>query len=243
MKQEFYKKNAFTLLAELPDESVDLIFTDPPYWTLNKWRNMGTTTRLGGHYEAGKQSGWFETITEDELRDLLRECYRVLKRDRHAFIMCDGQTLKNVLGFVEAAGFNYYKPIVWDKVNQGMGYHLRNRHEFIVLLDKGKNRKPKNLSLPDIVKIPYVRGGYPTEKPVELPLFFIEQYANKDEIVLDPFFGSGSTLAAAKIAGCQYIGSDISEIAIEAATNKLAKTITKPIELRMAEPTQHGFSW
>ncbi len=209
MKQEVYQKNAFSLLAEIETESIDLIFTDPPYWTLNKWRNIGSTTRLGGHRDKSKQSGWFETITEEELWELLVECYRVLKRDRHAFIMCDGQTLKNVLGYVEEAGFNYYKPIVWDKVNQGMGYHLRSRHEFIVLLDKGKNRQPKNLGLPDIVSIPYVRGGYPTEKPVELPLFFIEQYARKGEMVLDPFFGSGSTLAAAKIAGCQYSGNFI----------------------------------
>lgn len=233
MRQELYQKNAFSLLAEIEDSSVDLIFTDPPYWTLNKWRNMGTTTRLGGHRDSEKQTGWFETISESELWELMLEFHRVLKKDRHCFIMCDGQTLKWILGYAEEAQFSYYKPIVWDKVNQGMGYHLRCRHEFVVMLDKGKNRQPKNLSLPDIVTIPMVRGGYPTEKPVELPEFFIEQYANKGELVLDPFAGSGSTLVAAKRQQCQFLGSDTSEEAIEVATNKLANQSLVVVERKV----------
>jgi site-specific DNA-methyltransferase (adenine-specific) len=225
MKQEIHQKDFQDLLADMPDNSVDLIFTDPAYWTLNKWRNVGTTTRLGGHRNADKQdeTKWFQTIDDAELFTLLCESYRVLKKDRHAFIMCDGQTLKNVLGYVEEAGFNYYKPLVWDKVNQGMGYHFRCRHEFIVMLDKGKNRKPKNLSLPDIITIPMIRGGYPTEKPVELPELFVEQFTNKGETVIDPFCGSGSTLVAARRRGCQFIGGDISEDAVKLSWENVLK--------------------
>ena len=210
------------LMKDIKDESVDLVFTDPPYWTLNKWCNVGTTTRLGGNKDKDKQEGWFETIDEEGLFRFMCECYRILKQNRHACIMCDGQTLKWVLGYAEEADFNYYKPIVWDKVYQGMGYHFRNRHEFVVVLDKGKNRKPKNLSLPDIVTIPMIRGGYPTEKPIELAEFFINQYTDENEYVFDGFIGADSTICAAKKLQRKAIGIDISDKAIRFTENRLS---------------------
>lgn len=211
-------------IKNMSDKSVDLIFTDPPYWTLNKWRDVGTTTRLGGNRKEEKrdESKWFETIDENELFEFMCQCYRILKDDRHALIMCDGQTLKWVLGYAEEADFNYYKPLVWDKVYQGMGYHFRSRHEYIVLLDKGKNRKPKNLGLPDIITIPMIKNNaYPTEKPIELPKLFIEQYTEDNETVLDPFMGGGSTIIAAKLSNRNAIGFDSNPEAIRLTQDRL----------------------
>lgn len=210
-------------LGQIEPNSIDMIFTDPAYWTLNKWRNIGTTTRLGGNGDKSKQTGWFETIDHEYLFQLMCECHRVLKKDTHMFMMCDGQTLKWVLGYAEEAGFNYVKPLVWDKVSLGMGYHLRNRHEFVVMFDKGKNRKPKNMSLPDIITIPMIRDGYPTEKPEALPKLFIEQFTNDFDLILDPFSGSGSTLNAARKNARHYIGFDISADAIIEANRRLAR--------------------
>jgi site-specific DNA-methyltransferase (adenine-specific) len=215
------KTNGFKFLSELESNSADMIFTDPPYWTLNKWRNVGTTTRLGGNSDKDKQTGWFDTINSEDLWHLMLEMFRVLKKDRHAFIMCDGQTLKWVLGYAEEAGFNYYKPLVWDKVSLGMGYHLRNRHEFIVMLDKGKNRKPKNFSIPDIITVPMIKGGYPTEKPQGLIDIFVEQFTEENELVIDPFFGSGVVAVSCKHLGRMFKGSDISDEAIKCAQNRL----------------------
>lgn len=50
------------------------IITDPPYWTLDKWRNVGTTTRLGGHHDPEKrdESKWFPTIDREDLYDCNR---------------------------------------------------------------------------------------------------------------------------------------------------------------------------
>lgn len=219
---DLHKKDAFAFLETLPNESVDLVFTDPPYWTLNKWRNVGTTTRLGGNTDKDKQTGWFETIDSEELWQLICEIYRVLKKDRHAFIMCDGQTLKWILGYVEEAGFDYYKPLIWDKVSLGMGYHFRSRHEFIVMLDKGKNRKPKNLSLPDIFTVPMVKGGYPTQKPLGLINTFIEQFTEENELVVDPFFGSGTVPLSCKDFKRKFQGSDISDEAHKYTNERLA---------------------
>lgn len=215
------KTNGLQFISELESNSADMIFTDPPYWTLNKWRNVGTTTRLGGNSDKDKQTGWFDTIDSEDLWQLMLEMFRVLKKDRHAFIMCDGQTLKWVLGYAEEAGFNYYKPLVWDKVSLGMGYHLRNRHEFIVMLDKGKNRKPKSLSIPDIITVPMIKGGYPTEKPQGLIDIFVEQFTEENELVIDPFFGSGVVAVSCKNLGRMFKGSDISDEAIKYAQNRL----------------------
>jgi len=208
---ELNKKCAFAFLETLEGNSVDMVFTDPPYWTLNKWRNVGTTTRLGGNSDKDKQTGWFETIDSEELWQLMCELYRVLKKDRHCFIMCDGQTLKWVLGYAEEAGFSYFKPLIWDKVSLGMGYHFRSRHEFIVMLDKGKNRKPKSLSIPDIFEVPMIKGGYPTEKPQGLIDIFIDQFTEENEVVVDPFFGSGTVPLSCKQKNRIFKGSDISD--------------------------------
>ena len=102
-----------------------------------------------------------------------------------------------------------------------MGYHFRSRHEFIVLLDKGKNKKPKDLGLPDIITIPMIKGGYPTEKPIELPEFFIKQYTEVGDTVFDGFMGSGSTLVAAKIQDRKAIGIDISPEAYKITNERL----------------------
>ena len=218
-------EDALVAIKNIPNNSIDLIFTDPPYWTLNKWREIGTTTRLGGNRDENKRdtSKWFKTIDESELFEFMCECFRVLKMDRHACIMCDGQTLKWVLGYAEESGFNYYKPIVWDKVSIGMGYHFRCKHEYIVLLDKGKNRKPKNLSLSDIITIPMIKGGYPTEKPIELSKIFISEFTDENDIILDPFMGSGSTIIAAKELKRDYIGFDINEEAYKIVEQRIKK--------------------
>jgi site-specific DNA-methyltransferase (adenine-specific) len=211
----------FNIVEQIPDNSIDLIVTDPAYWTLDRWRNVGTTTRLGGNRDKNKQSGWFETIDEEDLWILMGECYRILKPNCHCYIMSDGQVLKWILGYAEEAGFSNYKPIVWDKVNQGMGYHYRCRHEYFVMLDKGKNRKLTNLSTPDIWAIPMIRGGYPTEKPVELMEIPIIHSSSENEIVLDMFCGSGSTLVAAKKNNRRYIGIDNNPLAVDTAIKRL----------------------
>ena len=215
------KKDYQEFLSGIENESVDMVFTDPPYWTLNKWRNVGTTTRLGGNGDKSKQKGWFETIDEQGLLLLMESIFRVLKKNRHAFIMCDGQTLRYVLNNAETIGFTYAKPLVWDKVSLGMGYHFRNRHEFVVMLDKGKNRKPKDLSLPDVITYPMVKGGYPTEKPLGLINLFVEQFTEEGETVIDPFFGSGVVALSCKINNRTFKGADISQEAFDYAEAKL----------------------
>ncbi|MEY4510838.1 MAG: hypothetical protein RLZZ450_2960 [Pseudomonadota bacterium] len=67
----------------------------------------------------------------------------------------------------ERAGFRFWKPLVWDKKQIGMGYHYRSRYEFVLFFEKGK-RKLNDLGVADVIEAPRVHRGCPTEKPVAL---------------------------------------------------------------------------
>lgn len=214
--------DAFDCLRALPSESVDLVITDPPYESLEKHRAKGTTTRL--KVSKASSNEWFEVIKNDMLPELLGQLYRVLKPNTHCYLFCDGETsdvLRDIVrSMAHRKGFTWWKRLVWDKQKIGMGYHYRSRHEFIVFLEKGK-RKLNDLGVPDVLSFPRVRGGYPTEKPVDLAHVLISQSSNAGDVVLDPFFGSGSTAEACRLQGRDFIGFDISRTAFDYACNRL----------------------
>lgn len=213
----------FTLVQ---DESVDLVLTDPPYWSLDRWREVGTTTRLGGHRDPGKrrEEMWFPTITPDDLTVLLHETWRVLKPDRHAYIMCDATVLPVLLGAAQDQDWRFVKPLVWDKVNPGMGYHYRATYEFVVMLEKGK-RALKDLGIADILRFKRVTGGFPTEKPIGLFDLLVSQSTEPGELVMDPFCGAGTVGVAAKKAKRHYVLGDIQAEAVKTAEERLSQGV------------------
>jgi len=213
-------------VGNLPDASVDMFCTDPPYWTLNKWREIGTTTRLGGHKDADKRnkSKWFETIDSNDLWELMNEIWRVLKNNSHAYIFCDAETLRYVLSYGDDMDWRKVKPLIWDKVAQGMGYTYRCRHEFIVFMEKG-NRQLNSRSIPDILTVKRISDGYPTEKPVDLMEILITQSTKAGELVCDPFFGSGSVAVACQNLNRHFTGCDISEAAHEYLNDRMKQGV------------------
>ncbi|MCH2089144.1 MAG: site-specific DNA-methyltransferase [Pseudoalteromonas sp.] len=207
---QVHKDDAVNWLSTLSTESVDLLITDPPYESLEKHRKIGTTTRLKVSKSSSNQ--WFDIFPNSRFEELLTEIYRVLQKGSHFYLFCDQETMFYIKPIAEKVGFKFWKPIVWDKVAIGMGYHYRARHEYILFFEKGK-RKLNDLSVPDILTCKRVTRGYPTEKPVKLIETLISQSSNENEIVADPFFGSGATLVAANNLNRQAIGCDISESA------------------------------
>ncbi|RZV14342.1 site-specific DNA-methyltransferase [Vibrio alginolyticus] len=204
--------DAVNWLSMLDSASVDLLITDPPYESLEKHRKIGTTTRLKVSKSSSNQ--WFEIFPNARFEELLREVYRVLKKNAHFYLFCDQETMFVIKPIAEKVGFKFWKPIIWDKVSIGMGYHYRARHEYILFFEKGK-RKLNDLSIPDILTHKRVYRGYPTEKPVSLLEVLVAQSSRESELVVDPFFGSGSTLVAAKNLNRQCKGNDISSSAHE----------------------------
>lgn len=212
--------DAIEWLKTLADGSVNCLITDPPYESLEKHRKVGTTTRL--KQSKGSSNQWFDIFPNARFDELFAEVYRVLAPNSHFYLLCDQETMFVAKPLAEAAGFKFWKPIVWDKKAIGMGYHYRCRYEFILFFEKGK-RKLNSLSIPDVLEVKRVWRGYPTEKPVPLFEILIEQSTNEGDVVADPFFGSGASLVAATQLQRQAWGNDISDSAHQHLQQRIQK--------------------
>lgn len=213
-----HQSDAVAWLRTLPSASVDLIITDPPYESLEKHRAIGTTTRL--KHSKSSSNDWFAIFPNHRFEELFGELWRVLKRDTHFYLFCDAETMFVAKPLAEQAGFKFWKPLVWDKKKLGMGYHYRSRYELILFFEKGK-RKLADLAIPDVIEVPRIQKGYPTEKPVEVSQVLIRQSTTVTDLVVDPFMGSGSVGVAAIELGRRFVGNDLSPKALEVARERL----------------------
>ncbi|MCC6215553.1 MAG: site-specific DNA-methyltransferase [Polyangiaceae bacterium] len=218
------RRDAVEWLRELPARSVDLLITDPPYESLERHRAIGTTTRL--KVSKASSNAWFSIFPNARFPELFAEAYRVLARDAHLYLFVDQETLFAAKPAAEAAGFKFWKALVWDKGRLGLGYHYRSRHELILFLEKGK-RRLRDLSIPDVLCVRAVRGGYPAEKPVPLVRTLVEQSSPPGALVADPFFGSGAVGVAALAAGRRFTGTDLSADAVALATRRLEEAAAR----------------
>lgn len=209
--------DAIEFLRSMTDGSVDLVVTDPAYESLEKHRAIGTTTRL--KHSKASSNDWFAIFPNARFPDLFREIYRVLRKDRHFYLFCDPETAFIAKPLGEAAGFKFWKPLVWDKRRIGMGYHYRSRYEFVLFFEKGK-RKLNDLGIADIIECPRIFNGYPTEKPVEVSEVLVRQSTEPGDLVVDPFLGSGSVGVAALRQGRAFAGSDVCREAVAVATER-----------------------
>jgi site-specific DNA-methyltransferase (adenine-specific) len=161
-------------------------------------------------------------IRNEDLPNLFLALYRVLRRNSHLYLFCDAETAFVAKPAGEEAGFKFWKPLVWDKQKIGMGYHYRARYEFVLFFEKGK-RRLVDLGVPDVLSFPRVRGGYPTEKPVELIRTLVRQSSARGGLIVDPFMGSGSTAVAAANEGRDFVGSDIRPVAVSMTARRVSE--------------------
>jgi site-specific DNA-methyltransferase (adenine-specific) len=213
--------DAVDWLRSLPSPSADLMITDPPYESLEKHRAVGTTTRL--KHSKASSNDWFAIFPNARFPEFFEAAYRVLKGNAHLYLFCDPETMFVAKPIGEAAGFKFWKPLIWDKRRIGMGYHYRARYETILFFEKGK-RRLSDLGVPDIIETPRVHNGYPTEKPVEVAEVLVRQSSVAGDIVIDPFMGSGAFGVAAARLGRNFAGTDTSEEACTVARARLTAT-------------------
>lgn len=218
MRFSIANADAVAWLRSLPAESVDCIVMDPAYESLEKHRAKGTTTRLK-HSDASSND-WFEIFHNDRFADLFAECFRVLKPDAHLYFFCDAETMFVAKPIGEAAGFKFWKPLIWDKQQIGMGYHYRARYECILFFEKGK-RRLNDLGVADVISAPRVRNGYPTEKPVSVAEVLIKQSTVEGDVVADCFMGSGAFGVAAINTRRSFAGCDLKPTAVENVWKRL----------------------
>ena len=210
--------DAVAWLRTLATGTVDLVVTDPPYESLEKHRAIGTTTRL--KHSKASSNQWFEIFPNSRFAELFTEIYRVLAKNSHFYLYCDPETMFVAKPLAEAAGFKFWKPLIWDKRRIGMGYHYRARYECILFFEKGK-RKLSNLGISDIIEAPRVVGGYPAEKPPSVSEVLIGQSTEPGALVVDPFMGSGSVGVAATTRGRRFAGNDLCAEAVAITRTRL----------------------
>ena len=210
--------DAVEWLRSLPPASVDLVVTDPPYESLEKHRAIGTTTRL--KRSKASSNDWFTIFPNARFEALFDAVHRVLKKDAHFYLFCDQETMFVAKPIAEASGFKFWKPLIWDKRKIGMGYHFRARYECILFFEKGK-RKLADLGVPDVIEVPRIHNGYPTEKPVAVADVLVRQSSAPGDLVVDPFIGSGAFGVAAIQTGRRFAGADISMKACDVARGRL----------------------
>lgn len=225
------------LILNIPDNSVDLVLTDPPYQSLRKWEELKMNNRMGLGQKGTRTHNpdkFFDTIYNSELPNLLKQIYRVLKPERHAYIMCDFETLfllhRSIVDerIFPPVGYGgkmlACKPLIWDKIRPGMGYTYRATYEIILMLWKGKKRQLNDYGIQDILRfkrIPPTKSIVPTQKPVELFEVLVKQSTKENELVLDSFMGSGTTaIASIKNNRC-WIGSEKSESNFKKAIKRI----------------------
>ncbi len=188
--------DALHFLKQLPDKSIDLVVTDPPY---------GDNIAYGIHNR---------TIAGNEhplvALAVMAECYRVLKINACAYMFCGSRHL----GFLRSFFQNYTKyvirdVVIWDKMLRGRGHGFRRQYECILVLEKGKPRY-RSLGLANVLRFQRARAiRHPHEKPVELIETLIRQSSDERGVVLDPFVGSGTTAVAAQRLKRCYIGVEL----------------------------------
>lgn len=208
------------IFRQLPDNSVDLIVTDPPYKDYQSNRPVA-------HKRVREIKG------EDfDLPFFISESARVLKPGCHFYCWCDHLTfpdiVANIRSFelemkkIRSRNFLTYKNcLVWIKNNHGSGDLKGNyapQHEFVIYAAKGKRRelnspRPSNILLKrddngDIgfySKVSNYRYNHGTSKPVEIHRLFIEKSSQPGELVFDPYAGSMPTGEACIMTGRHYL--------------------------------------
>lgn len=197
----------------IPDRSIDLIVTDPPY----KCTSHGGSGSMSGYWkeEKGKKGIIFDN-NNISCKDYMPEFFRILKDRSICYIMCNHINLQEMINVSTEVGFKFVKCLIWEKGNKICGRYYMNCFEYILLLRKGGDKPINNCGTSDILRVPVKKSKdkngknlHDTEKPVELMRILIENSSKKNEIILDPFMGIGSTIIACKQCNRNGIGIEL----------------------------------
>ena len=212
---KIYNKDCLEFMRELPNESIDLIATDPPY----RLTSRGSSGTMSGYWtEDRTRKGKIFTHNDIDIKDYIGEFYRILKADSHCYIMCNNVNLPHFFDVISKSDFHFVKLLVWDKQTKICGRYYMGQIEHIFLLRKGKDKPINDCGTSDLLSYPNRREKgldgknlHDTEKPVELMKILIDNSSQQNGIVLDPFMGIGSTGIACKELDRQFIGIEIDD--------------------------------
>ena len=214
-KIDLRQGDCLELMKDIPDESVDLIVTDPPY----KITSRGNGGNSGGMFQKKiVNKGQVFNNNDISIKDYLGEFYRMLKPQTHCYIMTNNKNITDFLMAVKESDFHFIKNLVWVKDNKIMGQSYMSQFEYIIFLRKGHHKKINNCGESDVLTFPNKKlkdeNGktiHDTEKPVGLMKVLIDNSSQPYDLVLDPFMGIGSTGIACVNTNRNFIGMELEE--------------------------------
>jgi site-specific DNA-methyltransferase (adenine-specific) len=205
------------IMKQMPDKCVDLVLTDPPY---------------GMAYQSSWRTDKHEKIALDDNIDwfggFAKELFRLMKEDTHAYIFCNEYAISHFRDELEKAGFVNKRTLVWVKNNHTSGDlegDYANKTEFLLYAQKGRRllNGGRDTNVLNFARVN--TDNHPTEKPTEMCKYLIEKSSQLNEIVFDPFLGSGTTAVSAKHSNRNYIGIELSQKYVDVANERLKQNL------------------
>ena len=226
------------LLNSIPDNSIDLIFTDPPY-------NISCKTKLFKDYRSGKReyisfdfAEWDHGTFKPEM--LVKEAQRVLVDMGSLIVWCSEQQYGIYRVLAEQYGLQTKQMLVFVRTNPIPMFRLngyRQSTELMQWIIKGKNKKGNpnfifgtQRDMVNYFKAPIVGGkerikvngkSHPTQKPLSICKKIIRTHCRPEGVVLDPFAGSGTIPYAALETGRNFIAGDFDKAWVDAANERI----------------------
>jgi site-specific DNA-methyltransferase (adenine-specific) len=235
--QTIFHGDCREILRGIPDESIDSVWTDPPYGHSNQDGDL-QSARVRDQVNGARKRDCV-VIAGDDSFDVvdasLAEIERILRTDCCCCCCCccggggPKPTFATLANRMDSGRFSFFHAVVWDKSDRGhgLGWRFRRNYEFVMVAHKRGGRllwAEDAPAVPNIQRIMPPRNDlHPTTKPIELPRRFIEWTGA--QTVLDPFMGSGTTLRACKDLGRRGIGIEIEEKYCEIAAERLRQGV------------------
>jgi modification methylase len=237
-------------MSQLPDKSVDMIFADPPY----NLQLGGDLLRPEGSRVDAVNDDWdkFDSLAtyDDFTRDWLHEARRILKDDGTIWVIGSYHNIYRVGSLLQDEGFWILNDIVWRKSNpmpNFRGTRFTNAHETLLWCAKDEKARytfnyramkalNDDLQMRSDWLLPICSGGervkgadgakaHPTQKPEALLYRILLACTKPGDVVLDPFFGTGTTGAVARRLGRRWIGIERESAYVKVARERIASTL------------------
>jgi site-specific DNA-methyltransferase (adenine-specific) len=241
-----YQGDCLELLSLIPESTVDLIFADPPYFLSN-----GGITCHAGRMVSVNKGDWDKSKGPDANHEFnrawLAACQRVLKPNGSLWVSGTAHVIHSVGFAMQQLGFKLLNDVSWVKPNPPPNLSCRyfthatetiiwaardkkSRHTFNYKLMKETNRGKQMKSVWEIKppeKWEKKFGKHPTQKPVALLERILLASSNEDDLVLDPFSGSGTTVLTALRTRRTAIGLELSYDFLRLTTQRLSSELVR----------------
>ncbi len=245
---QILKGDCIELMNSLPEKSVEMIFADPPYnMQLSGELRRPDDSKVDAVDDDWDQFDSFQ-VYDRFTRDWLTAAKRVLKDNGTIWVIGSYHNIFRVGAILQDLGYWMLNDVIWRKTNpmpNFRGTRFTNAHETLIWCSKDQNAKGMTFNY-DALKVmnddvqmrsdwhlPICSGNerlkidgekaHTTQKPESLLYRVLTAASNPGDVILDPFFGSGTTGAVAKRLGRHFIGCEREDKYIEVATKRISK--------------------